>query len=102
MKTCYKEPLVMPASYAVMDEEEMMYVEGGSKYYSASECYELAQTASHLLDVYSQNIGGSSGTGFAGYAVLIQMYAYQYQQYLAGYKNNGVIYYNAWRIEVQK
>ena len=31
MKTCYREPLVMPASYAVMDEEEMMYVEGGSE-----------------------------------------------------------------------
>lgn len=31
MEMCYSGALVMPSSYAVMDEEEMMYVEGGSK-----------------------------------------------------------------------
>ncbi|MCM1500174.1 MAG: hypothetical protein NC124_17060, partial [Clostridium sp.] len=29
MEMCYDGALVMPSSYAVMDEEEMMYVEGG-------------------------------------------------------------------------
>lgn len=29
MELCYDGALVMPSSYAVMDEEEMMYVEGG-------------------------------------------------------------------------
>lgn len=31
MEMCYDGALVMPSSYAVMDEEEMMYVEGGLK-----------------------------------------------------------------------
>ena len=29
MNMCYDGALVMPSSYAVMDEEEMTYVEGG-------------------------------------------------------------------------
>ncbi len=29
MEMCYDEELVMPSSYAVMDEAEMTYVEGG-------------------------------------------------------------------------
>lgn len=29
MEMCYDGALVMPSSYAVMNEEEMMYVEGG-------------------------------------------------------------------------
>lgn len=29
MKMCYDGALVMPSSYAVMNEEEMTYVEGG-------------------------------------------------------------------------
>lgn len=31
MEMCYDGALVMPNSYAVMDEEEMTYVEGGRK-----------------------------------------------------------------------
>lgn len=30
MKLCYEGELVMPSNYAVMNEEEMTYVEGGS------------------------------------------------------------------------
>ena len=30
MEMCYDGTLVLPSSYAVMDEEEMTYVEGGS------------------------------------------------------------------------
>ena len=101
MKTCYKEPLVMPASYAVMDEEEMMYVEGGYKDYTAVECESLADRALELLTIYSNNMSGATGTGgYAGYGIVIAMYSYQYQQYLAGSKKNGVRYYNDWNIKV--
>ena len=31
MEMCYEGALVMPSSYAVMNEEEMTYVEGGGK-----------------------------------------------------------------------
>lgn len=31
MEMCYDGALVMPSSYAVMDEEEMTYVEGGAE-----------------------------------------------------------------------
>ncbi|MGN0351594.1 MAG: hypothetical protein ACI4ES_08070 [Roseburia sp.] len=31
MEMCYEEALVMPSSYAIMNEEEMTYVEGGVK-----------------------------------------------------------------------
>ncbi len=31
MNMCYDGALVMPSSYAVMDEEEMTYVEGGEE-----------------------------------------------------------------------
>lgn len=31
MEMCYNGALVMPSSFAVMDEEEMMYLEGGAK-----------------------------------------------------------------------
>lgn len=39
MEMCYDEALVMPSSYAVMDEEEMTYVEGG---------YTIAQSRAYL------------------------------------------------------
>lgn len=31
MEMCYNGALVMPSNYAVMDEEEMTYVEGGGR-----------------------------------------------------------------------
>lgn len=31
MEMCYNGALVMPSSYAIMDEEEMTYVEGGGR-----------------------------------------------------------------------
>lgn len=32
MKMCYEEALVMPSSYAGLNEEEMSYIEGGFEY----------------------------------------------------------------------
>lgn len=40
MEMCYDGALVMPSSYAVMDAEEMTYVEGGVTY-TASKCRDL-------------------------------------------------------------
>lgn len=37
MEMCYDGTLVMPSSYAVMDEEEMTYMEGG-RFVSKSQC----------------------------------------------------------------
>lgn len=48
MDMCYDGALVMPGSYAVMDEEEMMYVEGGvkiTKNFTASQCNRMAALA---------------------------------------------------------
>lgn len=45
MDMCYDGALVMPSSYAVMDEEEMMYLEGGSVITS----YSTAKNASTYL-----------------------------------------------------
>ncbi len=41
MDMCYDGALVIPSSYAVMDEEEMMYVEGGA-YYSGIRGWVVA------------------------------------------------------------
>ena len=50
MDMCYDGALVLPSSYAVMNEEEMTYLEGGAKKLictiSATQCNRLAaQTA---------------------------------------------------------
>ena len=57
MEMCYDGALVMPSSYAVMDEEEMTYVEGGGSvslyssgnvfniykiHYTAKDCAKIA------------------------------------------------------------
>lgn len=47
MEMCYDGALVMPGSYAVMDEEEMMYVDGGlavkRSYLDKSVCKKTAK-----------------------------------------------------------
>ena len=56
MEMCYDGALVMPSSYAVMDAEEMTYVEGGGVYISHSKlvtimsCLAVAyQTAPEMV-----------------------------------------------------
>ena len=41
MEMCYDGALVMPSSYAVMDEEEMSYVEGGGIYINNSQLRDI-------------------------------------------------------------
>lgn len=48
MEMCYDGALVMPSNYAVMDEEEMMYVEGGGvgkHFWNSTKCVGI------ILDV---------------------------------------------------
>ena len=40
MEMCYNGELVMPKNYAVVNEEEMSYVDGGATY-SASQCRDF-------------------------------------------------------------
>ena len=47
MEMCYDGALVMPSSYAVMDKEEMTYLEGGKFYgvnLTAKQCGDVATT----------------------------------------------------------
>ena len=58
MELCYEGALVMPSSYAVMNEEEMTYVEGGF-YLNKDKCITLATYMSMLtgLNVTAKVIG---------------------------------------------
>ena len=62
MTMCYNGALVMPSSYAVMNEEEMMYVEGGGTVRviaSASTVRTLARGSVALISAFiSQAFGG--------------------------------------------
>ena len=40
MEMCYDGTLVLPSNYAVMDDEEMMYLEGGA-FYSKTQCLNV-------------------------------------------------------------
>ena len=51
MTMCYEGALVMPSSYAMMDEEEMTYLEGGKFYgvtLTAAQCGDVATTLGAL------------------------------------------------------
>lgn len=39
MEMCYNGAMVMPSSYAVMDQEEMTYIEGGKLSWSTAKKY---------------------------------------------------------------
>ena len=96
--------LQMPSSYVLMDEEEMMYVEGGRKI-SASKCWDYAKIAKSSYDSYYKAYNSItpsrySGSYYAAYGVAIAMYAYQYAQYSAGSKKKDVDYHSLWNIEV--
>lgn len=62
MEMCYDGALVMPSSYAVMDEEEMAYVEGGGKLTvkaSASTVRTICRSSVSL-------VGAAIGQAFGG------------------------------------
>lgn len=61
MEMCYDGALVMPSSYAVMDEDEMMYLEGGV-------------TVTTVCAVITAAIAGARATYALGQAVGKKLY----------------------------
>lgn len=58
MDMCYDGTLVMPSSYAVMDEDEMSYVEGGSaKEWAVGICCSLIANALWAIGLYVKKNG---------------------------------------------
>lgn len=49
MEMTYGGALVMPSSYAMMDEEEMMYLEGGAIYRGSKALNELTNMAATIF-----------------------------------------------------
>ncbi len=58
MEICYVGALVMPNSYVVMDEEEILYVEGGMSVHRAAKYINIGVTA--ILVVVGIGLGISS------------------------------------------
>lgn len=52
MEMCYQGTLAMPKSYAVMDQDEMMYVEGG-KFYGVNLSKKQCEDLAYYCTVYS-------------------------------------------------
>ncbi len=60
MEMTYDGMLVMPSSYAVMDEEEMTYVEGG-------KTYKISLTARQCGDIAAAAAGGAAAAQFLNF-----------------------------------
>ena len=92
----------MPSSYVLMDEEEMMYVEGGKVHYSAKQCKVQAKNALNCMDNYVSFMSGGllSTSEYTAYSLAVSMYAYQFKQYTAGSGAKGADYYAPWKIVV--
>ena len=61
MDMCYDGALVLPSSYAVMDEEEMCYTEGG-KFYGVNLNKKQCSSVAYTLTVFSGILSVSSLT----------------------------------------
>lgn len=73
MEMCYDGALVMPSSYALMDEEEMTYVEGGvtgvRSFSTVGSAYSAYSSAGSQLHWLALGLGISvavTGTGIGG------------------------------------
>ena len=76
MEMCYDGALVMPSSYAVMNEEEMTYVEGGGTKTYYNKASTLKNTCSLLKEAWTvQNlIYASVGCGISMPSGIIAAY----------------------------
>ncbi len=64
MEMCYDGALVMPSNYAVMSEDEMMYVEGGMRKYSIDmENKTLAKIINVGIIIGTCALGSSASVG---------------------------------------
>lgn len=80
MEMCYEGALVMPSSYAVMNEDEMMYVEGGKA---------IRQSYAFLNKVYT--LGYAAGlkkalrwTKISTYDLAAEIYSHAFAYYNFG------------------
>lgn len=73
MSMCYAGALAMPSNYALMNEEEMTYVEGGrtSKVYMASEAISYLSNQAKLCTV--ETLGGVVIAGAAAVTIVAGM-----------------------------
>ena len=71
MEMCYSGALVMPSSYAVMDEEEMTYVDGGKStwvsYSSVSAAYSAHAQAGSAFHYFAVGLG----VAFAAFGTIV-------------------------------
>lgn len=76
MEMTYDGMLVMPSSYAVMDEEEMTYVEGGGTKTYYNKASTLKNTCNLLKNAWQiQNIAyGAAGCGIDIKAAILAAY----------------------------
>lgn len=65
MEMCYDEVLVMPDSYAVMEEEEMMYLEGGKSCTASFQSVGAAQSYFRKLGASYRSLAVVGGLGCA-------------------------------------
>lgn len=68
MEMCYDGALVMPSSYAVMSNDEMVYTEGGRVYNETGTAKQLKQKASVYMASWFSLAGGYTYTAAAAVA----------------------------------
>lgn len=73
MEMCYDNALVMPKSYSIMNEEEMTYVEGGSKNVAMSDKF---LTKSYCTWYASMMLRRSEVSGMLDHEIAEELYAH--------------------------
>ena len=105
MELCYDGALVMPSRYAVMDEKEMMYVEGGYTVTRNITGIYLRltgkETSQFLSDASWAAVSICAATGLAGAAAaavvggIIGVYGFTISRMNSN--NSGVTFYWDWQ-----
>ncbi len=77
MDMCYDGALVMPSNYAVMDEEEMTYVEGG-----ANISYNIFMRSRAYCTAFASGYRSGKGyTNISTYDLAAEIFAHAYAYY---------------------
>lgn len=115
MEMTYGGALVMPSSYAMMDEEEMMYLEGGAIYRGKQAFNELTNMAMTVFGYAGSSVTfakalvdgvmtGATGIGLViaigamiglSYSLVMSMHSLVYFSFAASY----YVKYNAFEME---
>ena len=78
MDMCYDGTLVLPSSYAVMDEEEMSYLEGGGTAVVYGTASQIRSRLTAIIGASLVGTGASAALGFLLGMLEVQLYQ-QYQ-----------------------